>query len=361
MLSPSPLADDGNYATVASCSHSYVYELCPSGISGATSSPMPRYRRATPSAGFVRRSWRRQQKQEVAFVSDDDTSIVVGRRRYACYEAVAKEKRRVEKSLDSYRDLRSVCTHLTATTTFANCANVRSYSSVLVFYLHAFSVLACLAATGLCVRATVSNQMPNVSTVLWAHSSPARANPLLRYARAHREPICYVWSSTAPTDLCRLGSWARLKRLREMSVFHRDCTESDNIQVAQLFRLDWRRIKTESDLHANLEHLRPGVDARDCLLARAGTAECQKCFQKMDKSFSDVEKAYDKFNATLHRFDCMLAVDTASATRPFSPNGSCADCKSRFRMDRIGNWIGLDSGYFKHDSVNFAYLHNLHL
>ncbi|VDK40122.1 unnamed protein product [Anisakis simplex] len=43
----------------------------------------------------------------------------------------------------------------------------------------------------------------------------------------------------------------------------------------------------------------------------------------------DVERAFDKFNATLHRFDCMLAVDTASATRPFSPNGSCADCRVR--------------------------------
>lgn len=55
----------------------------------------------------------------------------------------------------------------------------------------------------------------------------------------------------------------------------------------------------------------------------------------MDKSFTDVEKAYDKFNATLHRFDCMLAVDTASATRPFSPNGSCADCKVWFLISLL--------------------------
>ncbi|ETN75321.1 hypothetical protein NECAME_12474 [Necator americanus] len=35
---------------------------------------------------------------------------------------------------------------------------------------------------------------------------------------------------------------------------------------------------------------------------------------------------------TLLRFDCMPAVDTASATRPFSPNGSCTTC----RYDSIG-------------------------
>lgn len=50
---------------------------------------------------------------------------------------------------------------------------------------------------------------------------------------------------------------------------------------------------------------------------------------QIDQGLKGVDKAYENFNLTLHRFDCMLAVDTASATRPFSPNGSCTDCKVR--------------------------------
>uniref|UniRef100_A0A915PMY4 Uncharacterized protein n=1 Tax=Setaria digitata TaxID=48799 RepID=A0A915PMY4_9BILA len=236
----------------------------------------------------------------------------------------------------------------------------------LLIYWHAFSLLACFAATGLCVRATVSESLLNLngmkhmqedvpdllflqqfskhltsittSATNVDHSTSTRPNPFLRYSRSTSvqlglalDSVCYVWSSIAPHDLCKLSPWERYQFLRKLSVFSRDCLEENNIKAAQLFRLTSRLVNSEADLRIQAKFLRANAEGQACILAPAGAQQCLSCFQKVDRILKEVDKAYEKFNLTLHRFDCMLAVDTASATRPFSPNGSCTDCKIWYR------------------------------
>uniref|UniRef100_A0AC34RLC2 Uncharacterized protein n=1 Tax=Panagrolaimus sp. JU765 TaxID=591449 RepID=A0AC34RLC2_9BILA len=163
-----------------------------------------------------------------------------------------------------------------------------------------------------------------------------RVNPLLRHRRQSFQKsdhqMCHVWTRNSPKDLCNKGRWQRLRALRELSVFSRDCSdETTNVQLGELFRLKWSKIKSESDLLSHTEHLKSGINGRDCLTSTAKSEQCLACFNKIDKSFQIMDKAYDAFNKTLRRFDCMLAVDISSATRPFSPNGTCEDCKKWYR------------------------------
>uniref|UniRef100_A0A1I7YZP1 Uncharacterized protein n=1 Tax=Steinernema glaseri TaxID=37863 RepID=A0A1I7YZP1_9BILA len=120
--------------------------------------------------------------------------------------------------------------------------------------------------------------------------------------------------------------------MRDISLFQADCEHAAaNVQLSELFRLDWRSIKSDTDLLSHTEHLQPGARGRDCVMSRAGSAECGRCFRRIDDNLRQLDVAYRAFNRTLHRFDCMLAVDSSSATRPFSPNGSCTDCKLWYR------------------------------
>uniref|UniRef100_A0A914PX91 Uncharacterized protein n=1 Tax=Panagrolaimus davidi TaxID=227884 RepID=A0A914PX91_9BILA len=142
--------------------------------------------------------------------------------------------------------------------------------------------------------------------------------------------MCHVWNRHSATDLCNKGRWARLRLLRVLSLWSTDC-EKSNVQIGELFRLEWPKIKAESDLISHTEHLKPGLEGRDCLLAAPRSDECLACFNRMDKNILMMEKAYEAFNHTLRRFDCTIAVDASSATRPFSPNGTCEDCKMWYR------------------------------
>uniref|UniRef100_A0A0R3RS62 TGF_BETA_2 domain-containing protein n=1 Tax=Elaeophora elaphi TaxID=1147741 RepID=A0A0R3RS62_9BILA len=233
-----------------------------------------------------------------------------------------------------------------------------------------------LKTTGLCVRATVSESFRNLNGMKYTDddmtnillleqlsnhhrtsisttsttasaisadiaaddSTSVRLNPFLRHSRSTSmrlgltlDSVCYVWSSVAPNDLCKLSPWPRYQFLRKISIFNRDCLEENNIKAAQLFRLSPRYVNSEADLRMQAKFLRANVEGQACILAPAGAQQCLSCFQKIDRGLKRVDKAYEKFNLTLHRFDCMLAVDTASTTRPFSPNGSCTDCKIWYR------------------------------
>lgn len=251
------------------------------------------------------------------------------------------------------------------------------YTNLRIFiYWHIFSLLACFAATGFCLRASVRKSSLNINEnlksteknvsdlpfqqQLMTHSATSafitttdnisktvtqstteasmHLNPFLRHLRSTSvrlglalDSVCYVWSSVAPNDLCKLTPWARYHFLQQISIFNRDCSEENNIKAVQLFRLTGMHITDEEDLRTQAQFLQDGIEGQACILAPAGSQQCLSCFQKVDQGLKEVDKAYAKFNLTLHRFDCMLAVDTASATRPFSPVGSCADCKNRYR------------------------------
>lgn len=177
------------------------------------------------------------------------------------------------------------------------------YSNLRLFiYWHAFSLLACFAATGLCVRATVSeptlslgDMKPEVGDAqeqLSRHSTTAYTNPFLRHSRSSLvrlgvglDSVCYVWSSATPSDLCKLNPWGRYQLLRKISIFSRDCTEENNIKAAQLFRLTTRPISGEADLRTYAHFLRADVEGEACILAPAGAHQCHSCFHKVISLF----------------------------------------------------------------------------
>lgn len=142
--------------------------------------------------------------------------------------------------------------------------------------------------------------------------------------------MCHIWNSHSPNELCSKGRWARLKFMRQISLFSRDCDiPAANIQLGELFKFAWTTIKSESDLLSHSEQLKPGVEGQDCVLSGAYSDKCMACFKRLHISLQNVDKAHLAFENTLKRFDCLLAIDSSTATRPFSPNGTCMDCKVR--------------------------------
>ncbi|EJW79351.1 hypothetical protein WUBG_09740 [Wuchereria bancrofti] len=231
----------------------------------------------------------------------------------------------------SYRDLRRTSTQQYNTASSSLSSSIRSqnptthhyryqqrsrcilYANLKLFiYWHAFSLLACFAATGLCVRAAISESFLNdmkhtendildllqqsskYSTSISTSATTAdnlistHPNPFLRHSRSTSarlglslDSVCYIWSSMAPFDLCKLAPWARYQFLRKISIFNRDCLEENNIKAAQLFRLTPRYVNDEADLRLRAKFLRANVEGQDCILAPAGAQQCLSCFQKV--------------------------------------------------------------------------------
>lgn len=163
--------------------------------------------------------------------------------------------------------------------------------------------------------------------------------------------MCHIWNHFSPKDLCSKRPFDRLDLLREISLFTSDCPNSSaNVHLSELFRLNWSKIKTSHDLLSATEHLKDGENGKDCLLSSVDSTKCLKCFHNIGTKLEKITYAYNIFNKTLHRFDCMLAVDSASATRPFSPNGTCVNCKVCFFF--FFNFLNIDNITKKKKNLN---------
>ncbi|CAJ0945252.1 unnamed protein product, partial [Mesorhabditis belari] len=100
----------------------------------------------------------------------------------------------------------------------------------------------------------------------------------------------------------------------------------------------------------NRLRLKEGVQGADCVYGSYNN--CMRCFSRVRASLGRLSDAYNVFSKTLHRFDCMKAVDTATATRPFSPNGSCEHCKTWY-----GRWllVHLVDVWMRPPCINWCY------
>lgn len=95
-----------------------------------------------------------------------------------------------------------------------------------------------------------------------------------------KKDICHIWNSNSVEDLCSRGRWARLKQMRELSLFSRDCSSNDaNVQLGALFRIEWQSIKSERDLLAYTEQLKAGIEGRDCVLGLSRSTQCKNLYQ----------------------------------------------------------------------------------
>ncbi|VDO62468.1 unnamed protein product [Heligmosomoides polygyrus] len=132
---------------------------------------------------------------------------------------------------------------------------------------------------------------------------------------------CMVWSDRTSSEMCALSPEDRLRRFRSTYLF-------PDLQPISLYSV--RAVRDESWSR----RLLAGIQGSDCV--RETGALCSACFDRLSTALRRLDDAYRSFDQTLFRFDCMPAVDTASATRPFSPNGSCTTCRVQPEALRCG-------------------------
>nr|CDJ93251.1 Protein F55A4.2 [Haemonchus contortus] len=125
---------------------------------------------------------------------------------------------------------------------------------------------------------------------------------------------CFVWSDHTLFEICALSPEDRIQQLQATFLF----TDNQPISLHSIF-------SAGSSTYSWSRRLLAGVHGADCV--REKDFLCRACFDRLVAALRRFEDAYKSFDQTLFRFDCMPAVDTASATRPFSPNGSCTTCR----------------------------------
>ncbi|VDO29164.1 unnamed protein product [Haemonchus placei] len=128
---------------------------------------------------------------------------------------------------------------------------------------------------------------------------------------------CFVWSDHTLFEICSLSPEDRIQQLRATFLF----PDNQPISLHSIF-------SAGSSTYSWSRRLLAGVHGADCV--REKDFLCRACFDRLVAALRRFEDAYKSFDQTLFRFDCMPAVDTASATRPFSPNGSCTTCRVCF-------------------------------
>ncbi|PAV77158.1 hypothetical protein WR25_14080 [Diploscapter pachys] len=155
------------------------------------------------------------------------------------------------------------------------------------------------------------------------------------YSQVHNQSLlppsqCLVWTSSSPHQLCTVNEEKRFQLLKATYLF-------PELQPISLYEIFTAGAGPGESLASRLKL---GVEGIDCI--RDDADKCESCYIELDKTIRKLDEAYRSFNATLHRFDCLPAVDTSSATRPFSPNGTCDNCKVWYRrwllVQKIGLW-----------------------
>ncbi|CAI2355533.1 unnamed protein product [Caenorhabditis sp. 36 PRJEB53466] len=128
---------------------------------------------------------------------------------------------------------------------------------------------------------------------------------------------CIIWSDNIIPEICSAGLQSRLRILRHVFLF----SELQPLSFFELFSVGMK--------NADTWQLHSGERGNDCISGSIN--RCTTCFRKIAGTLGKLNEAYRSFDTTLSRFDCLPAVDTASATRPFSPNATCDNCKIWYR------------------------------
>ncbi|GMR32063.1 hypothetical protein PMAYCL1PPCAC_02258, partial [Pristionchus mayeri] len=142
-------------------------------------------------------------------------------------------------------------------------------------------------------------------------------------------PSCFAWSSESPHFLCEVKGEARRERMAQMHLLYGENETSVTV-------LDMLLSNSSS---SSLPRLRMGVYGSDCL--KDDLQKCTACFRRIDDSMLRLSSARSSFEHALNRFDCLPAIDTASATRPFSPNASCRVCKMWYKRWLASELLGV--------------------
>ncbi|CAB3399228.1 unnamed protein product [Caenorhabditis bovis] len=149
------------------------------------------------------------------------------------------------------------------------------------------------------------------------NSRRSRHSNFIFQQRVNASEKCTIWSDAEIPELCSAGTQSRLRMLRHIYLF----PELQPLSLIDLFG-GWKDDNGKWQLQT-------GEKGNDCI---AGSINrCTTCFQRLSGILRKLDEAFKSFDVTLSRFDCLPAVDTASATRPFSPNATCENCKIWYR------------------------------
>lgn len=128
---------------------------------------------------------------------------------------------------------------------------------------------------------------------------------------------CTVWSDNIIPEICSAGTQTRVRILKHVFLF-------PELQPLSLFEMFSVGLKSSETWQLNT-----GEKGMDCISGSIN--RCTSCFKRISGTLRKLNEAYRSFDTTLSRFDCLPAIDTASATRPFSPNATCENCKIWYR------------------------------
>lgn len=186
-------------------------------------------------------------------------------------------------------DLRTrTTTNLTATQALTYFK--RNYSSILIYYWHAVSILACLFATGFCLNPPSSSSIIPISSspsslneIIYSNTSsnmyscPARQNPLLRISRKaalKKSAMSYLLTSITIHELCSMRPLKRYEYFNKIYLFPYEI--NNNVRLSQLFLFNEKEILDENDIIT--KHL--AYHARSCVISTNLTI-CKNCFAQV--------------------------------------------------------------------------------
>ncbi|WKY14763.1 hypothetical protein Q1695_000358 [Nippostrongylus brasiliensis] len=173
-------------------------------------------------------------------------------------------------------------------------------------FVHVLSLFACSTASS------------GLSSYKSESSTPCPAVSGIPHVGRNKSEQCLVWSERTSSEMCALSPEDRVRRFRATYLF-------PDLQPISLYSI----FSAGSSSESWSRRLLSGIRGSDCV--RETGALCRACFDRLATALRRLDDAYRSFDQTLFRFDCMPAVDTASATRPFSPNGSCTTCRSWYK------------------------------
>ncbi|GMT04690.1 hypothetical protein PENTCL1PPCAC_26864, partial [Pristionchus entomophagus] len=161
----------------------------------------------------------------------------------------------------------------------------------------------------------------------WESPSPTLPTEIIGGSQS--TATCFAWSSEIPSFLCEVKGATRRQKMGMVHLLYGENETSVTI-------LDMLLANSSS---LSLSKLRAGINGGDCLADDVG--KCRACFRRIDDSMQRLWNAKESFERALNRFDCLPAVDTASATRPFSPNASCRVCKMWYKRWLASELLGI--------------------
>ncbi|EFO96860.1 hypothetical protein CRE_17203 [Caenorhabditis remanei] len=180
--------------------------------------------------------------------------------------------------------------------------SIHRYLTDSILIIQLFMLFNCASATHL------SNTIPPCKT--------------FGFFKQHNETVtdrCSVWSDDIIPEICSAGTQSRIRILKHVFLF----PELQPLSLFEMFSVGLRSTDTWQ--------LNTGEKGSDCISGSIN--RCTSCFRRISGTLRKLNEAYRSFDTTLSRFDCLPAVDTASATRPFSPNATCENCKVNMDID----------------------------